>query len=69
MIGLDDPHLLGQLGVLTMGLMMGIVLLGTRPDSERSVAVLTIAPTDRRRMQPEKSFNVSFYPVGYLFTF
>ena len=41
----------GQLGFLTRGLMMGMVLLvSLEPVSARRVDRLTMAPTDRRRL-------------------
>ena len=46
-----EKVLLGQLGFLTRGLMMGMVLLvSLEPVSALKVDRLTMAPTDRRRL-------------------
>ena len=50
-----ELDLLGQLGFLTKGLMMGMVLFETRdPVSERSVERETMAPTERRLLPENK---------------
>ena len=46
-----EYYALGQLGFLTRGLMMGMVLLvSLEPVSALRVDRLTMAPTDRRRL-------------------
>ena len=50
---------LGQFGVLTIGLMMGMVLFDSLdPDSDLSVDRDTIAPTERRRL-PEETVHMT----------